>query len=1159
MSTSFSCWVSSISLVNNQFIINSMKKHINIAVLFLLCVLAGKMASAQTGLENIIVEKYYVSNAADSSSAAGVLPVGSVTYRIYVDMKPGYNFQALYGVTNHPLTIRTSTSFFNDENYGSTFPNGISTTNIRKFTSMIDSWFSVGASCAGKIGVRKTVDSDGTLGNANGILANTDPSIGFPITGATGRDGFLAGTPVSVTFVGISNTGNGDLGVLDGTSQVGGLFTTNNGSIAALGGATGLDTTNIVLVGQFTTTGVLQYQLNVQIGTPTGGTENYVSSNPVGSEVTRTFLTGTVGAANQPPTVSITAPANNSSFVVGTSISITANAADADGTVASVEFFVDGVSIGVDNTAPYAATYTGVLGAHSLTAKATDNSGAQTTSTAVAITVASNPPPTCSITAPLTGASFIVGDVVSIAATATDNGSVASVEFFVDGTLLSTDNTSPYTASYTGVLGTHTLTARATDNLGAQTVSSAVSITVANNVPPTVSITSPANGANYTFPATVTINASATDADGSVASVGFYVNGSLVGTDNTAPYSFAWTSVIGTASVTARATDNRGAVTTSSAITVNIIDPNALPYKVVTTNVPCASSSFCLPVKAVDTVRNVIGYDVTLNFNTNKIRPTGNVTVYSNVVTASYVDVANTIDTVNGVMNISLFFNSTAPASARFQGTGDVFCVEFNKTASVGAIDTSTVSISFLQESYFTGVASKLVDAGKYITYKDSVLRGSLRFWLDNSPIKYNGANPNQYLLTSIAGANDSCTTTSAATFQPDTTGAFNYIVTNGTKLRINKDIPGTTSVQPVVNGFDAFLIRRMLLSDPTFVPSVYQAIAMDVNMDGVISAGDLSQSNQRAVLFIPEFRQAWNYNAAGVSNGQLSKDWIFVDSSTTLRTNLAYRISTTFPADDGIGFSKSRVPVVPFCLPTSVTSVNSCPNIVADVYKAVLIGDVNGSYSATSPNNAFRTSANDRLIFEFNKMVTNGRQVEIPVSFSSVDAVHAIDFALGFNESKLKFIDVVSTGDDMQGMANFNSNDHTLRFTSSSVAEMNSFMKSAAIKFEVLSGVVDASDFNVSEGYLNGEKVAIEKTAYNPMFSSLIYPNPANELLNVFSSEDVAVEMIDISGRVVYSNQSLVAGQKLEIRTGDFSSGVYIIRLSNQHQVTTSRVVISR
>ncbi|MFM8432185.1 MAG: hypothetical protein ACKOA1_05260, partial [Bacteroidota bacterium] len=136
----------------------------------LLTSLGSINVQAQNGLQNVIIEKYYVSNAADSSSAAGTLPVGSVTYRIYVDMLPGYNFQALYGVSNHPLRLQSSTSFFNDENYGSTSPNGISTTNIRKFTAMIDSWFSVGAGCNGKIGVRKTADTDGTLGNANGIL-----------------------------------------------------------------------------------------------------------------------------------------------------------------------------------------------------------------------------------------------------------------------------------------------------------------------------------------------------------------------------------------------------------------------------------------------------------------------------------------------------------------------------------------------------------------------------------------------------------------------------------------------------------------------------------------------------------------------------------------------------------------------------------------------------------------------------------------------------------------------------------------------------------------------------------------------------------------------------------------------------------------------------
>ena len=65
----------------------------------------GFFAKAQNGLENIIVEKYYVSNAADAAGSSGTLPVGSVTYRIFADMLPGYNFQAIYGVTGHSTPL----------------------------------------------------------------------------------------------------------------------------------------------------------------------------------------------------------------------------------------------------------------------------------------------------------------------------------------------------------------------------------------------------------------------------------------------------------------------------------------------------------------------------------------------------------------------------------------------------------------------------------------------------------------------------------------------------------------------------------------------------------------------------------------------------------------------------------------------------------------------------------------------------------------------------------------------------------------------------------------------------------------------------------------------------------------------------------------------
>ena len=104
-------------------------------------------------------------------------------------------------------------------------------------------------------------------------------------------------------------------------------------------------------------------------------------------------LTGAARAApNQAPTVSLTAPANGASYVAPASITLTANAADSDGTVAKVEFFQGATLLGTDTAAPYSFSWTNVsAGSYSLTAKATDNAGKATISAAVNITVTAPP------------------------------------------------------------------------------------------------------------------------------------------------------------------------------------------------------------------------------------------------------------------------------------------------------------------------------------------------------------------------------------------------------------------------------------------------------------------------------------------------------------------------------------------------------------------------------------------------------------------------------------------------------------------------------------------------------------------------------------------------------------------------------------------------
>jgi regulation of enolase protein 1 (concanavalin A-like superfamily) len=102
------------------------------------------------------------------------------------------------------------------------------------------------------------------------------------------------------------------------------------------------------------------------------------------------------------------------------------------------------------------------------------------------------------------------------------------------------------------------------------------------NTPPSVAITSPASGATFTAPATVTLSANASDPDGTVARVEFFSGATLIGTDTTSPYSITWSGVAaGTYTITARATDNAGAETTSSAVTLDVrpsgSEPGSLP------------------------------------------------------------------------------------------------------------------------------------------------------------------------------------------------------------------------------------------------------------------------------------------------------------------------------------------------------------------------------------------------------------------------------------------------------------------------------------------------------------------------------------------------------------------------------------------------------
>jgi len=190
-------------------------------------------------------------------------------------------------------------------------------------------------------------------------------------------------------------------------------------------------------------------------------------------------------------------------------------------------------------------------------------------------------PPTVSITAPSNNAT--VSGTITISANASDDVAVASVQFTWDGANLGNALTAaPYTANVdtaNAANGAHTLSAVARDLAGNQATASPVTVVVNNLVVtslPSISLTSPVNGARYSSPAAISLAATVTANAHTITQVQFYNGSTLLGSAATAPYSFTWANVnAGSYTLNAALVYDSGSTVVSSLATITVTNPPA--------------------------------------------------------------------------------------------------------------------------------------------------------------------------------------------------------------------------------------------------------------------------------------------------------------------------------------------------------------------------------------------------------------------------------------------------------------------------------------------------------------------------------------------------------------------------------------------------------
>jgi hypothetical protein len=246
-------------------------------------------------VRNVIVERYYVSDENDATDtidgSARTLPVGSKTYRVYIQLEQGSRLKKIYGDSNHFLKIASTDTFFNNINR----PNAYFGYLINKTwfpdnpTLALDSWLTLGRGAKNYKGILKEEDTNGsfiggmnnyggTAGVSGGLLVNGNVDAGIPLTTA---DGFIPDTTTLSQWLDNGFKESGIDTTVFGSVNSGTQFISDTSFLQQNSGVTGDAVHNNILVAQLTTRGEISFELNIVVIDTNGNDIKYVADGNI--------------------------------------------------------------------------------------------------------------------------------------------------------------------------------------------------------------------------------------------------------------------------------------------------------------------------------------------------------------------------------------------------------------------------------------------------------------------------------------------------------------------------------------------------------------------------------------------------------------------------------------------------------------------------------------------------------------------------------------------------------------------------------------------------------------------------------------------------------------------------------------------------------------
>jgi hypothetical protein len=221
------------------------------------------------------------------------------------------------------------------------------------------------------------------------------------------------------------------------------------------------------------------------------------------------------------------------------------------------------------------------------------------------------------------------------------------------------------------------------------------------------------------------------------------------------------------------------------------------------------------------------------------------------------------------------------------------------------------------------------------------------------------------------------------------------------------------------------------------------------------------------------------------------------------------------------------------------------------------------------SPSNAFdyestfmQIDSTDTVVFDLSQTAVSGGHVNFPLYINSNDTIYALDFSLKYDDQSLSYDSIIELTTYVQSFSFYNTNDSTLRYTSSSLQPYDINTLLTLVQFDLFTTQISDSDLYEVKAYLNGSEcsVLIIPPAISAISENIagentviIYPNPSSSIVNIASKENALIQVLNMNGSPV--KQAGTINGQLSFDMNDLADGCYFVKVISEKSTVVKKI----